>query len=71
MRQQDDEVYSIWYQVESLQEQFSLVPMEIETIPFTSGASPPVEQPLLDLNMPTQDIEQEEWDHPNHFSLGN
>jgi hypothetical protein len=45
--------------------------MEIETIPSTSGASPPVEQPLIDLKMPTQDIEQEEWDHPNHFSLGN
>jgi hypothetical protein len=31
----------------------AIVPMEIETVPSTNGASPPVEQPLLDFNMPT------------------
>jgi hypothetical protein len=60
MRQQHDEVDSIRFHVENLQLQAVPAPMEIEEVPSTSGSSPSIEQPPLDLNMPTLDNEMEE-----------
>ena len=71
MRQQHDEVNAIQSQVESLQLQVALVPMEIEADPSTTGSSPSFEQPLLDLNFSAQDNEMDDQDPPNHLSPGN
>ena len=45
--------------------------MEIEAVHSTSGSSPFVEPPPLNLNMPAQDNEMEEHDPPDHSPLGN
>ena len=71
MRQQHDEVNAIQSQVESLQLQVALVPMEIELDPSTNGSSPLVEQPPLDLIFSAQDNEMDDQDPPNHLSPGN
>jgi len=71
MRQQHDEVNAIQSQVESLQLQVALVPMEIEADLSTTRSSPSFEQPLLDLNFSAQDNEMDDQDPPNHLSPGN
>lgn len=70
MRQLYDELDAIHSQLEDLQAQPTSTPLALEIVSTANDSSPSVDNPIHDMNLPTDDIEIEDMDPLDHPKAG-